>query len=396
MNTIKLKPGRERSMKRKHPWIFSGAIADKDINFPDGETVAIIDDNGKWLASGAYSSHSQIRVRIWSFDSGDEIDVFFLKRRIDRSLQRRSSITELRDSNAYRLVNAESDGLPGLVVDRYDNFIVCQFFSSGAEHWKREIVDILMGLDSVKGVYERSDADVRKLENLPLTAGLLAGQEPPEQIEIQEGAAKFLVNIRSGHKTGFYLDQRENRLLMNAFAPSKDVLNCYAFTGGFGIHALHADAKSVTQLDSSAEAIALAKANAMLNGFSENDGVSHITGDVTQQLRRFRDEGRQFDVIVLDPPKFAINAGQVDKAARAYKDINLWAMKLLSPGGTLFTFSCSGHVDRLLFQKIVAGAALDAGRDVIVTHHLSQAADHPVATNFPEGEYLKGLVCSVF
>jgi 23S rRNA (cytosine1962-C5)-methyltransferase len=395
MNQLVLKSGRDKSILRCHPWIFSGALNETGEKIPNGETVLIANSSGKPLATGAYSPHSQIRVRVWSFDSAEPIDGKFFERRISRAFQRRQFLLEAGNVTAFRIVNAESDGIPGLIVDCYGDYLVCQFFSAGVEYWKKEITEVLMNMPKIRGVYERSDADVRSLENLPSQTGLLAGEEPPEHISIREGNVFFLVDVRNGHKTGFYLDQRENRLLLGMYAKGKHVLNCYAYTGGFGIHALRGGAASVIQLDSSADALELAQLNAETNHVADNNIVMHVNGDVPQLLRRYRDEGRQFDIVILDPPKFAVNAGQVNKAARAYKDINLLAMKLIRPGGTLFTFSCSGHIDRLLFHKIIAGAAMDSGRDVVITHQLSQAADHPIATQFPEGEYLKGMVCSV-
>jgi 23S rRNA (cytosine1962-C5)-methyltransferase len=303
------------------------------------------------------------------------------------------------DLNAYRLVNAESDGLPGLIVDRYGPYLVCQFLAAGAERWKSEIVSALADLAGatigpLAGIYERSDVDVRAKEGLPLSAGPLWGEPPPEIVTIQEHGCCFQVQIAAGHKTGFYLDQRENRALLARYSAGTEVLNGFAYTGGFGVWALRGGARHVTNVDTSGAALALAAANAALNGF-EPAQTENVEGDVFQVLRRYRDAGRAFDLIVLDPPKFAETRSQVERAARGYKDINLLAFKLLRPGGVLFTYSCSGLVSPDLFQKIVAGAALDAGREAQIVRRLSQGPDHPVALSFPEGEYLKGLVCLV-
>ena len=294
--------------------------------------------------------------------------------------------------NALRLIYAESDGIPGLIVDRYDDILVLQSLTAGSEYWKETIADILLEETSLKNIYERSDADVRELEGLPPRVGILRGSTIHSPLTITEYGLKFLVDIERGHKTGFYLDQRANRQRVRTFAQSKDVLDCFCYTGGFTINALAGDAKSVLSVDASAEVLALAKQNIELNNLPI-DKVNFLEGDVFQVLRKFHDENRSFDMIILDPPKFAPTAAQAEKAARGYKDINLLAFKLLRPNGILVTFSCSGGVDAALFQKIVAGAALDAGVDAQIIEHLSQASDHPISLHFPEGAYLKGLVC---
>jgi len=348
--------------------------------------------DGTPLAWGAYSPQSQIAVRIWSFDPTTAIDPAFFRQRLTTALNFRATLQI--GSTAYRLVNAESDGLPGVVVDRYGAFLVCQFLSAGAEFWKREIVTVLGELHPYAGIYERSDVDVRAKEGLTPTTGVLAGEPPPDQIEIEEAACRFAVDVRTGHKTGFYLDQRENRALAAHYTAGREVLNCFAYTGGFGVWALRGGARQVTNLDSSAPALELARQNMALNQFDPNQ-TEYLVGDAFQVLRTFRDARRAFDLIVLDPPKFAESQSQVERASRGYKDINLLAFKLLRPGGVLFTFSCSGAIAPDLFQKIVAGAALDAGREAHIVRRLTQAPDHPVALHFPEGEYLKGLVCQV-
>ncbi len=393
MDSLLLKPDREKSLLRRHPWIFSGAIERVTGDPPSGATVTVCAADGTPLASAAFSPQSQIAARVWSFSPEEVIDASFFHRRLQRSLALRSSLLASR-SAALRLVNAESDGLPGLVVDRYGDYLVCQFLSAGAEFWKKEIVAALMELTAIRNVYERSDVDVRAKEGLPQTSGVLAGEPPPESVVIEEYECRFAVDIQRGHKTGFYLDQRENRRLLSEYAEGREVLNCFAYTGGFAVWALRGGALRVTNVDTSASALEVARHNIELNGL-EGARVDNETGDVFHVLRQYRDARRQFDLIVLDPPKFAEARSQVEGATRGYKDINLLAFKLLRPGGVLFTFSCSGLILPDLFQKIVAGAALDSGRAARILRRLTQAPDHLVALNFPEGEYLKGLVCQV-
>jgi 23S rRNA (cytosine1962-C5)-methyltransferase len=296
------------------------------------------------------------------------------------------------DSNAVRLVASESDGLPGLIIDRYADYLVCQFLSAGSEHWKNTIIELLQELFPGLSIYERSDVSVREKEGLPLRCGVLAGIEPPESVEITENGMRLLVDIKTGHKTGYYLDQRDSRMAVRQWAEGRDVLNCFSYTGGFGVAALLGGATHVVQMDSSGPALEIAKQNAALNGLDPAASET-IEGDVFKELRRFRDSRREFDLIILDPPKFVESRSQLDKGARGYKDINLLAFKLLRPGGLLFTFSCSGHMEMPLFQKIVADSALDAGRNGQILAVLNQSPDHPIALNFPEGAYLKGLLC---
>ncbi|MBN2093695.1 class I SAM-dependent methyltransferase, partial [candidate division KSB1 bacterium] len=378
-----LKPGREDSVKRHHPWIFSGAVKKVEGNPENGATVEIFSADGRWLASGAFSPKSQILVRVWSFLQEEAITPEFFKNRLKKAISLREQLFSASPTNAYRLINAESDGLPGLIVDRYSDYAVCQFLSAGAEFWKTTIVQHIMERLPLKGVFERSDEDVRLKEGLQPQKGVLAGETPPDLIEIQENSLRFRVDIQQGHKTGFYLDQRDNRDFLGRFANEKDVLNCFSYTGGFGIAALKGGAKSLINIDTSANALQIAQQNIELNGL-HTKRAEQMTGDVFQILRRFRDEERQFDVIVLDPPKFAGSVNQVEKAARGYKDINWLAFRILRPGGILFTFSCSAHIKPPLFQKIVADAAVDAGRDARIIQFLSQASDHPIALNFPE------------
>jgi 23S rRNA (cytosine1962-C5)-methyltransferase len=389
--SLLLKPGREKSLLRRHPWIFSGAIAEIRGHPKSGETVAISDCKGQFLAWGAYSPCSQISARAWSFDKNERIDAEFFHKQLRRALLLRKKIAS---SNALRLVHAESDGLPGVTVDRYADVVVVQLAGAGAELWRDTLADGLIELTDAKCVFERSDIEARKLEGLPPRAGALRGTVPADRIEVTENGLQFLVDIERGHKTGLYLDQRDNRAMIDTLARDRDVLDCFCYSGGFALSALKGGARSVTAVDSSAEALALARQNLAANHFSQ-DKAQWLQGDVFQSLRKLRDENRRFDLIILDPPKFAPTASLVNNAARAYKDINLLAFKLLKPAGLLATFSCSGAISTELFQKIVAGAALDAGVPAHIVHHFHAAPDHPVALEFPEGEYLKGLLCAV-
>jgi len=391
---LRLKGGREKSLQRRHPWVFSGAILEVLGDPAAGDTVCITDREGEFLGWGAYSPQSQIRARVWSWDPSEQIGAAFFTDRLRKALALRARFIQPEDTSAVRLVHGESDGLPGLVVDRYGEWAVVQLLSAGPERWKEAICQSLTDLLPLRGVYERSDADVRRLEGLAERVGLVWGEEPPERLAITEYGLQFWVDVRKGHKTGFYLDQRENRLRLRQLAGGADVLDCFSYTGGFSLNALLGGARSVSALEASAEALQMARANLELNRL-DPAAYSEIQADVFQQLRTFRDQRRTFDLIVLDPPKFAPTAALAEKAARGYKDINLLALKLLRPGGLLFSFSCSGGIDMDLFQKILAGAALDAGVSAAVVERLHQSADHPVDLAFPEGEYLKGLVIGV-
>ena len=390
MNLI-LKPGREKSLLRRHPWIFSGAIQQADANIASGSTVDLLSSETRFLARAAYSPHSQIRARVWTFEA-EPVDKEFFRKRIRAAIVSRSMFQTPGKSNAFRLIYAESDGIPGLIVDRYSDVLVLQSLTAGSEYWKEVFADLLLEETGLSTIYERSDADVRELEGLDPKTGSLRGEVTTCQFPITEYDLQFNVNIASGHKTGFYLDQRTNRLRVRELARDKDVLDCFCYTGGFTINALAGGAKSVFSVDSSAEALETCKENIALNNLDASRHTA-LEGDVFQVLRKFRDENRSFDMIILDPPKFAPTAAQAEKAARGYKDINLLAFKLLRPDGILVTFSCSGGVDSALFQKIVAGSALDAGAEAQIIEHLSQGPDHPISLHFPEGAYLKGLVC---
>ena len=391
---IILKHGREKSLLRRHPWIFSGAIDHVEGNPSPGDTVRIFSVKNEFLAQASFSPRSQIAARVWSFSAGDTIGSDFFSQRIREAVAMRESLFRGLDVNAMRLVHSESDGLPGVIVDRYGDFLVCQFLSTGAERWKETIADILDRTLHPAGIYERSDADVRRKEGLPPCNGLMAGSEPPEHVTIREYGLSLPVDIRQGHKTGFYLDQRENRLRLRHYCAGKSVLNCFCYTGGFSLHALSSGAQSVTSVDTSASALALIEKGLDMNRLNQENHVS-LRGDVFQVLRDYRQNAGRFDLVVLDPPKFIESRMNIETAARGYKDINRLAFEILNPGGILFTFSCSGLMETDLFQKIVADAALDARREGFILERLFQAPDHGHSLAFPEGLYLKGLVVKV-
>lgn len=388
MHVVKIKPDREKSALRRHPWLFSGALVPQADTLKSGETVRVLDSNGRFLGWAAWSGESQIRLRFWSFDERETIDRDFFHRRLSRAIQLRDDMEQA--SDAMRLVNGESDGLPGLIVDRYGEVLVLQLLSAGPESWREILCDELLALTGARAIYERSDADVRELEGLPLRSGLLRG-ELPEVTDITEHGIRYRINVAAGQKTGFYLDQRANRQCIGGLVRGADVLNCFCYTGGFSLAALRGDARSVLSVDSSGDALDAARVNLSLNDLP-SERATWMEADVFQYLRRLRDEGRSYDLIVLDPPKFAPTAQHVERASRAYKDINLWAMKLLRPNGHLATFTCSGGMTAELFQKVVAGSAWDAKADMRVVGRFGADVDHPVSLNFPEGDYLKGLL----
>jgi 23S rRNA (cytosine1962-C5)-methyltransferase len=388
-----LKHGREKSVLRRHPWIFSGAIERIEGSPMSGDTVAVVTDAGRFLGWAAFSPASQIRLRIWTFDEATRVDASFFHDRLARAIDSRRRLGLVADDRACRLVFSESDGLPGLIVDRYGPFAVCQFLSAGSERWRNEIAAALLELGIARGVYERSEAGARRKEALPSRRGSMLGEEPPASVELRIGGALHAVDVARGQKTGAYLDQQSNRVRVASHARGAAVLDAFAYSGGFAIACLHAGATHARLVDSSAEALAAAERDARANGVA--DRCELVPADVFEELRALREAGTRFDVVVLDPPKFVHNAEQVQAGSRGYKDINWLALQLVAPGGVLATFSCSGHVDVALFQKIVAGAALDARRDAQVLERLAQAPDHPVALEFPEAEYLKGLILRV-
>jgi len=393
MATIILKPGREQSVLRQHPWVFSGAISKMIGHAEDGETVDVVDSGKKWLAKGSYSSKSQISVRLLSYDESEAINKDFWRKKINEAILYRHNLLEIQQNNSFRLIYAESDGMPGLIVDRYDEYLVCQFSSAGVEFWKEVIVNELQSILSCKGIFERSDSESRLKEGYPPRVITLGGYPPPPKIPIQEHDLQFVVDVFKGHKTGFYLDQSLNRSKIRNYCRDGCVLNAFSYTGGFGIAAAKAGAAKVINVDSSEEALEVARYNYQINNLSGD--YDFVAEDVFKLLRYYRDSRQQFDVIILDPPKFIASAGQLSGGARGYKDINLLAFKLLKPGGVLVTFSCSGHLKPDLFQKIVSDSAIDAGRNARILEYLYQSPDHPVSLNFPEGLYLKGLILRV-
>jgi len=388
---LRLKPGRERSLLRRHPWVFSGAV-EAVVGSPDtGATVQLRADDGRFLGWAAYSPASQIRARVWSFGENELPGPELFQSRIETALARRRAEIPAEITDAMRLVHGESDQLPGLIADRYGDSLVVQLLSAGTEKWRDALVGILRDRSGCARVYERSDTDARELEGLAASSGLISGAAPDEPLRITEHGITYQVDVASGQKTGFYLDQRDNRRRVGQVAAGRDVLDCFSYTGGFALSALAAGARSVLSIDASAQALALAKRNLALNPALAGR-ADWLEADVFEALRKLRREGREFDLIVLDPPKFAPTAKDAARAARGYKDINLSALRLLRPGGLLATFSCSGGVSIELFQKIVAGAAADAGTALLLRERYRSAGDHPVRVEFPEGEYLKGLL----
>lgn len=390
MNKVILKAGKEKAVNRHHPWIFSGAIDIVIGNPENGSAVQVVDLKGNFLGIGAFSPYSQIRVRMWTFEN-EVIDQIFFEKRMDQSIKRRSYLMDKYHDSAWRLIHAESDQIPGLIVDQYNDVLVVQILSSGSEYYRELLMDSLRKVTGINNIYERSDLDVRKLEGLKERTGTVSGSIPPE-IEINEGGHKFIVDLQNSQKTGFYLDQRINRRIVADYCKNRDILNVFSFTGGFSIYAAGNNAKKIVSLDSSKEALELAKRNLALNEYSDYEH-EWLEVDAFNGLRKLRDQNQKFDVVILDPPKFAPTAAHVNRAARAYKDINLLGFKLLNPGGILVTFSCSGGIQESLFQKIVSDAALDAGAYATILQRLYQGPDHPVSLTFPEGGYLKGLIC---
>jgi 23S rRNA (cytosine1962-C5)-methyltransferase len=389
LKTVRLRAGKERSLLRRHPWVFDGAVARGGGDA--GETVRVESDEGRFLAWGAFSPSSRIRVRAWSFDEAQRIDAAFFRDTLARAIALRERLGI--ESNGIRLVHGESDGLPGLIVDRYGDTLVAQFTACGVERWKAQIADALVELTGCPRLYERSDTSSRKREGLPDATGWLRGSGETS-LELLEHGWRLGLDIAHGHKTGYYLDQRDSRLALYQYTKRlgfAQVLNCFSYTGGFSVAALAGGAGHVTSIDSSGPVLEQARANLLLNGLDPAQ-ASFMDADVNTSLRQFVTEGRSFDAIVLDPPKFAPTAAHAERAARAYKDLNRQAFKLLTPGGVLFTFSCSGGIGVELFHKIVASAGLDAGVDGAILQRLGGACDHPMTINFPEGEYLKGLV----
>lgn len=389
-----LSKGREKSLLRRHPWVFSGAISRIEGNATSGETVDVCDHKGQWLARAAYSPQSQIRARVWSWDVEQNIDIDFFVAKLRQAVKLRQWLATADDLDSYRLIAGESDGLPGITIDKFCHYLVVQLLSAGAEYQRPALITALQQCFPECAIYDRSDVAVRKKEGLPLSHGLISGQEPPTLLPITEHGMKLLVNIKEGHKTGYYLDQRDSRFALRRYSKDARVLNCFSYTGGFAVSALLGGCQEVISVDTSDAALEVARQNVELNQLPL-DKAQFIRDDVFKLLRTYRDNGEKFDVIVMDPPKFVENKNQLTGACRGYKDINMLAMQLLNPGGILLTFSCSGLMTVDLFQKIIADAALDAGKTVQLIDQLRQAADHPVISSYPEGLYLKGFVCYV-
>ena len=405
MATLILHPGKEKSVLRRHPWLFSGAVAQLDGRARPGDTVDVVSHEGRPLGRAAWSPASQIRARIWSFDAAESIDHAFFKRRVAASVARRNALPELAGQQGLRLIHAESDGLPGVIADRYGDTVVLQLTTAGADKWRGAIADSLHKATGCARIYERSDVEVRKLEGLEAVTGWLRNAPLPpggggaggegEPLVIDENGVRMAVDIVGGHKTGFYLDQRENRRRVAELARGRRVLNCFCYTAGFSLQALAGGAREVVSVDSSGPALATAQRNLALNPQLDAARAIWREADVFAELRSLRAAGERFDLVILDPPKFANTAAHAERAARAYKDINLLGLQLLAAGGLLMTYSCSGGIGAELFARILAGAALDAGRNARIVQHLHGAADHPVDLAFPEGEYLKGLLLQV-
>ncbi|MBK8984596.1 MAG: class I SAM-dependent rRNA methyltransferase [Chloroflexi bacterium] len=392
---ITLKPGREKPVLNRHPWIFSGAIHHSDGRSQPGDLVTILGKDGRFLATAYANPRSQIHARILTWDPDEAINDDFWLRRIRRAVACRQAL-DLDKTTAYRLINAEADALPGLIVDRYGDYLVMQCLTLGIDRRKTQLAGLLAAELQPTGILERSDGSVRAKEGLPETSGLLWGEMPPNPLHIQENGHTFVVDLSGGHKTGFYLDQRTNRAIVGAprHVAGKEILNVFAYTGGFAVYAAANGAGPITNIDSSVGVLELAEKNVLLAG-GERPSDEYLLGDAFMILRDFRDNGRQFDVVILDPPKFAHSQRDVERAARGYKDLNWLALRLLRPGGLLATFSCSGLISADLFQKILFSAAIDAGRDVQILQPLAQAPDHPVLLSFPESAYLKGLLCRI-
>lgn len=393
MTTVYLKRGREKAVLRRHPWIFGGAVQRVEGKVKAGDIVEVCNADGEWLARGYYNPRSQIVVRLLTWNSEEAITPAFWRRRLERALARREGLLD-DEHTACRLVHAEADGLPGLIVDRYNDWLVLQALTLGIERLKEMLVTLLAEMLAPRGIYERSDVDVRAHEGLSSRTGSLWGETPERPIIIREAGLRFAVDLIGGHKTGFYLDQRPNRQRVASYCRGARVLNVFSYSGSFAVYAGAQSAAHIANVDSSAEALRLARENLVLNG-RQHPEDAYIVGDAFQVLREMRDAGQRYDVVILDPPKFAFSRGQLEAATRGYKDINMLGMQLLRPGGILATFSCSGLVSADLFQKVLFGAALDVDREARILEHLSQGPDHPVLLSFPESAYLKGLVCRV-
>ena len=389
--TVFLNPGKDKPVRNGHPWIFSGAIRKEPKDAKAGMTVDVLDSDKRFVARGYYNSHSQIRVRVLTVNEFEMIDAAFISRRISESVARRDSIFRSGQTNCARLVAHESDLLPGLIVDRYGDWISFQIVTAGMERWRAEIISTLKDVCRPAGIIERSDDAVREKEGLPLRNEIVFGVTPSEPVQVLENGMRLFVDILGGHKTGFYLDQRDNRAIIRDYAKGKRVLNCFSFTGGFSVSAMLGGAKDIINVDESGPALEISRRNLDANGFKTRDD-QFVRADVFKLLRDYKAAGETFDMVILDPPKFVTSNAQIDRACRGYKDLSLLGMQLLKPGGLLATFSCSGLISRDLFQKVIFGASLDAKCNMQIIKHLSQAECHPTLLSFPESLYLKGFL----
>jgi 23S rRNA (cytosine1962-C5)-methyltransferase len=394
MISVLLNKGKEKAVLHQHPWVFSGALQVLKEKPKNGDLVKVLSQKQEFLAYGYFNDASRVAVRLLSFDESEIPDEDWWRKKIKKAVEARKDILNSKN-NTCRLIFSESDYLPGLIVDKYGDYLAVQILTSGAENMKAVIIDELQKLTGAIGIFDKGDASARAHDDLPATEGLLWGELPPDFVEVIENGIKYHINIVDGQKSGFYCDQRENRKILAGFVKDKSVLDCFCYSGGFSLNALANDAKEIVAVDSSALAIETLRKNIALNGFDPFK-VTPIQSDVNKQLRLFKEENQKFDIVILDPPKYAPSRSALDRAARAYKDLNRLGMQILESGGLLATFSCSGAVDMETFKQIIAWAALDADKEVQIIHQFHQPADHPVRVSFPEGEYLKGLLCRVY
>jgi 23S rRNA (cytosine1962-C5)-methyltransferase len=394
MVEIKLKKGKDKAVLQRHPWVFSGALEKINGTPANGDVVKVCNANNDFLAYGYFNDQSRVAVRLLEWDENQIIDEAWYAQKINQAITSRAHLLKSKNTNTYRLIFSEADFLPGLIVDKYDDFLSVQILSTGIEQAKPIIIDLLVKALQPKGVFDRSDATARTHEGITAENGLLWGEAPAAFIAVKENGITYHINIAEGQKSGFYCDQRDNRKFLAEYADGKNVLDCFSYSGGFGLNAFKNGATSVTSVDSSALAIETLKQNIALNKLGSKNHTA-FQSDVNKQLRVFKEEGKKFDIIILDPPKYAPSRSALDRAARAYKDLNRLALLLLERGGLLATFSCSGAVDIATFKQIIAWAALDAGKEVQIIKQFSQPEDHPIRTSFPEGEYLKGLLVRV-